>query len=79
MFERSYFRQGKGGKRTKFPWVKVGAERTVKRQSSGEPRTRDLETGCQWKQHSTPDSHLALTNLHEMPADKGIALLCWHP
>ena len=70
--------RGRGGRRTKFPWVKVGADGTVRRQSSGEPRSGILNLGVSGRQHSTPDSHLALTN-PQNASRQGFALLRWHP
>lgn len=70
--------RGRGGKRTKFPWVKVGAEGTVRRQSSGEPRPGILKLGVSGRQHSTPDSHLALTNPRNA-SRRGFSLLRWRP
>ena len=70
--------RGRGGKRTKFPWVKVGAEGTVRRQSSGEPRPGILKLGVSGRQHSTPDSHLALTNPRNA-SRQGFTLLRWRP
>ena len=70
--------RGWGGKRTKFPWVKVGAEGTVRRQSSGEPRPGILKLGVSGRQHSTPDSHLALTNPRNA-SRRGFSLLRWRP
>lgn len=70
--------RGRGGRKTKFPWVKVGADGTVRRQSSGEPRPGILNLGVSGRQHPTPDSHLALTNPRNA-SRQGFALLRWHP
>lgn len=56
----------------------MGAEGTVRRQSSGEPRPGILKLGVSGRQHSTPDSHLALTNPRNA-SRRGFSLLRWRP